>query len=315
MAERFTRASEIGDSLTDWGSFLTACAEDGTPGRTTRPDGTLIRGELDQTQFDLISIDSPGHLVERTAAHVAETPTRHVFMVQLRGESLLRLDGGHAPLPLNSGDVGYWTSDLTYRWEFSGPLTILTLRAPLDSLDVAASALRPLVGHSFPSDRGLARFILPFAEGVLTDPYLIQGRTGTRLVQHIVSLFTTMLLGELPAAGLERTHPSFLRITDFINDRLGDHLDPGRVAEANDMSARTVQSLFQERGTTFTEWIRRRRLESARIALADPMRASLSISQIASSLGFADHAHFSRAFRTYYSETPSTWRSRSLDRI
>lgn len=313
MAERYTVGSEFSDSLSDWGRFSTrTLAADPLPSH--RPtDGALIRGELDRTQLDLIEIEAAQHTVTRTPTHVARTPKRHIFWVQLRGHGVWSPSDGRDPLTLSPGDIGYWTSEVPYQWDLEGPLTMLTLRAPFHAVDVAPATLTPLIGHSFRSDRGLARFAVPFVEQVLTDPALLSGQSGTRILRDIVSLFTTMLLGELDleATG-DRSRPAFMRVVDYIAQHLADPLDLRRIAGENDMSPRYVQALFQERGTTLSEWIRLRRLEAARQALADPTLADATIGQIAADAGFGDQAHFTRTFRSTYAETPSQWRTRAL---
>ena len=313
MAERFTMGSGFGDELRDWGRFATRAAAADPLASHPAAAGGLIRGELDRTQLDLIEIEAERHVVTRTPEHVARTPKRHIFWVQLRGRGVWTPEGGLDPLVLSPGDIGYWTSEVPYRWELEGPLTMLTLRAPFHAVDVTPATLAPLIGHAFAAERGLARFAVPFAQQVLTDPALLTGQSGTRILRDIVSLFTTVLLGELDleAAG-DRSRPAFLRVVEYIAGHLAEPLELRRIAGDNDMSPRYVQSLFQERGTTLSEWIRLRRLESARQALADPTLAALSIGRIAADSGFADQAHFTRSFRAVYAETPSEWRGRAL---
>ncbi|GAA3880718.1 hypothetical protein GCM10022381_23720 [Leifsonia kafniensis] len=314
MAERRVHSQDLGDSLNDWGLVVESESVLGQNGTWVRATGDLIRGELDRTQLDLITIEAERHVVSRTPAHIERRPgPLHVIPVQVRGRSILRPTDGSPAVSLDAGDVGYWTSDLPYRWEFTGPFTLLMLRAPFAALDLAPAALRPLVGRSFASDVGFAKLVVPFAEDVLNDPSLLAGQSGTRIVQNIVSLFTTMLVGQLDlAAGRDRSGPAYRRVVEYIARNVNESLDLRRIADDNDMSTRYLQSLFQERGTSVSHWIRLRRLESARQALADPALASASVSQIAAENGFADHAHFSRTFRATFNETPTQWRRRAL---
>jgi AraC-like DNA-binding protein len=314
MAERLTHSREFGDSLDDWGRVVESESALGSGGSWVRATGDLIRGELDRTQLDLISIDAKRHVVSRTVGHIARAPgPRHIIPVQLRGRSVLTPTDGTDSLSLDAGDVGYWTSDLPYQWEFDGPFTLLMLRAPFAAVDLAPSALRPLAGRSFASDQGFARLVVPFAEDILRDPSLLVGQSGTRIVQNIVSLFTTMLVGELDLAAVrDRSGPAYRRVIEYIAEHLAESLDLRRIADDNDMSTRYLQSLFQERGTSVSQWIRSRRVESARQALADPALASAGVSQIAADNGFSDHAHFTRTFRATFNETPTQWRGRAL---
>lgn len=80
---------------------------------------------------------------------------------------------------------------------------------------------------------------------------------------------------------------------------------PGQRVEANDpeaaagavgISLRYLHALFHSDGTTGWRWTTRRRLEQARTVLANPSQAHLSVTHVAFTVGFADLAHFSRAF-------------------
>jgi len=59
----------------------------------------------------------------------------------------------------------------------------------------------------------------------------------------------------------------------------------------------------------FADYVNGRRIEAARIALADPELALKSISTIAYDLGFGSLGPFNRAFRAATGLTPSAWRS------
>lgn len=310
MAGRVMRSRDLGDSLDDWGRFLPAPS---VADRAAATPGDLVRGVLDRTQLDLITIDAPGHVVSRTRSHIERAPERlHVIAVQERGRSVLEPEDG-PPLTLRPGDIAYWTSDMPYRWEFDGPFQLLELRAPLGAFGLAPADLEPLVGRTFRSDRGFARHAVAFARGVLNDPGVLVGQAGTRILQNVIALFATMLVGELDLQSDGRGHaPAFRRVVGYIADHLAEPLDLRGIAAANGMSTRYLQSLFQERGMTVSRWIRMRRLDAARQALADPALASLTVGQVAALCGFPDHAHFTRAFRAAFDQTPSSWRAEAL---
>ena len=61
----------------------------------------------------------------------------------------------------------------------------------------------------------------------------------------------------------------------------------------------------RETGVAPAIYLRRLRLERARLALSDRRQ---SIAQVARDAGFADAAHFSRAFRSVYSQSPREYR-------
>jgi AraC-like DNA-binding protein len=310
---RLVRARDFGEALEGWGHFAGEDGREGAPGEWIRAEGELIRGELDRTQLDLITVDARHLVVTRTPEHVERTPgLKHIVVVQVAGTSVLTPGDGHGPVRLGPGDVSYGHSNVPYRWEFAGPMTLMMLRAPFAAMDLAPAALQPLLGEPFSSDAGYPRLAVRFARQVLHDPELLQGANGPRIVQGIVGLFATMLAGQLvPAADTDSTEPAFRRVVEYISAHLAEPLDLPGIAAAQGMSTRYVQGLFQERGMTASGWLRQRRLEVARQALADPAWARATITQVATAHGFADHAHFSRTFRAAFGETPSRWRERA----
>lgn len=312
MPQRLVHSHEFGDALEGWGSFL------GAPDQAERktfpmPHGDLIRGRLDRTELDLITIDAEHEIIHRTPVHIARTPVPlHIIVVHLKGRSVLTPADGRGPVLYKPGDMALGTSQVAYRWEFEGPVQLLMLRVPMSAIDLAPAVLQSsLLGRPFRADAGLAGLVVSFAEQVLRHPSILVGQNGARVLTDIVSLFTTVLIGEIDLSA-DRSAPAFLRVTEYIAEHLGDSLDLRTIARANGMSTRSVQLLFEERGTTMTRWIRLRRVESARRTLADPAAEALSISQIAAQHGFADHAHFTRTFRTEFGETPTAWRRRAL---
>lgn len=84
-----------------------------------------------------------------------------------------------------------------------------------------------------------------------------------------------------------------------------------QVAARQGVSPRYVQILFEEAGTTFSEFVLERRLEAARNMLASPRYAIWSIAAIAFEAGFGDVSHFNRRFKRRYLMTPSELRSQT----
>lgn len=58
----------------------------------------------------------------------------------------------------------------------------------------------------------------------------------------------------------------------------------------------------------FADYVNGRRIEAAKVALADPEQALKSVSTIAYELGFASLGPFNRAFRAVVGVTPTVWR-------
>jgi acetamidase/formamidase/AraC-like DNA-binding protein len=100
----------------------------------------------------------------------------------------------------------------------------------------------------------------------------------------------------------------------MIERKLDDpELTPAKVAQAEGISERYLQKLFEGTGSSFTHYLRERRLQRTRADLSNPAEAHHSISEIAFRSGFNDSAHFSRAFRHRFGLSPREFRQREIE--
>jgi AraC-like DNA-binding protein len=94
---------------------------------------------------------------------------------------------------------------------------------------------------------------------------------------------------------------------DLADSRLADpELSPTMLARELHVSVRTLQRAFAAVGEPVTAYIRHRRLDEARLALAAPS-GRLSVSELAAHWLFADSSHFIRAFKKRYGQTPTEY--------
>jgi AraC-like DNA-binding protein len=133
--------------------------------------------------------------------------------------------------------------------------------------------------------------------------------------------FTHQLAGPASDASHTATQAAILhRICQTIERRLDDpELAPARVAQAEGISERYLQKLFEGVGDNFTHYVRERRLQRAWADLSNTAEAHRSISEIAYRYGFGDSAHSAVAFAigsacrraNFASRRPSAWRRHS----
>lgn len=110
------------------------------------------------------------------------------------------------------------------------------------------------------------------------------------------------------AAG-ELHDPLGVRIVEYLRAHLTDRdLNVAAVARHHNISERYTYLILAKFGVTFSEWVRRHRLEGATADLLDPGSARDSISDIAFRWGFPDHANFTRAFRREHGQSPRDFR-------
>lgn len=102
------------------------------------------------------------------------------------------------------------------------------------------------------------------------------------------------------------------RIRAFIDAHLADpDLGPTQIAAGCGISIRRLHRSFADTDWSTCGWIRHRRLAQCREDLLDSGKDGLSITQIAFRWGFNDAAHFSRAFRHAYEQSPRDVRRRT----
>jgi acetamidase/formamidase/AraC-like DNA-binding protein len=140
----------------------------------------------------------------------------------------------------------------------------------------------------------------------------------TAVAQSLADLLPTFMR-QLMAAATETgtaTQAAILhRICQTIERRLDDpDLTPARVAQAEGISERYLQKLFEGTGSNFTHYLRERRLQRTWADLSNPAEAHHSISEIAYRSGFNDSAHFSRAFRNRFGLPPREFRQQEIER-
>ncbi len=106
------------------------------------------------------------------------------------------------------------------------------------------------------------------------------------------------------------------RLCQAVERRLDDpELTPARIAAVEGISERYLQKLFEGTGSSFTHYLRERRLQRTWADLSNPAQAHHSISEIAFRAGFNDSAHFSRAFRQRFGVSPREFRHAETERL
>lgn len=136
--------------------------------------------------------------------------------------------------------------------------------------------------------------------------------------QSLADLLPTFMRNAQPAvdSGGSATQAAILyRVYQAIERKLGDpDLAPAKVADAEGISERYLQKLFEGTGNSFTHYIRERRLQRTWADLSNPAEAHHSISEIAYRSGFNDSAYFSRAFRNRFGLSPREFRQHEIER-
>jgi AraC-like DNA-binding protein len=170
------------------------------------------------------------------------------------------------------------------------------------------------VGHRVAAQNPVLRVLRAtiaeiLAGGERFDPELLP-ELGHILRELIFSVLRSEELAD-PAGvnGLLGHHAQLLRMRDFVQRHLAEpDLSARTVAAAFGVSARYVEIVFRESGTSPARYIRGARMDEARRNLASPQRRQRPIAAIARSVGIENPTVFTRMFRHFYGVTPSEYR-------
>jgi AraC-like DNA-binding protein len=207
---------------------------------------------------------------------------------------------------MSNGDVGGLTFPDQCRYMvFALPKSAVAPLAP----DIGALFARRIPASN-PALRMLYRYLeLAQAEHLAASPELQM-----TFANHVCDLLAFALGATRDAAELTKTRGVAAARLRAMKDDIGQacrdpNLSVRDIAARYGVSARYVQRLFEEGGSTFTQHVTEQRLAAAYRALRRRTPTDLPISTIAYNCGFADISHFNRLFRQRFGRTPSDVRN------
>jgi len=209
---------------------------------------------------------------------------------------------------LSNADVGALTLPDECRYTvFSVPRAALAPLVP----DLGA-----LFARRVPAATPALRLLMRYLELGQEDHLAASPELQTAFTDHVCDLLALTLGATRDAAELARTRGlSAARLRAIKHDVRKASSNPGLsvhdIAARHGVSARYVQRIFEESGSTFTGYVTEQRLAAAYKALRRRAPANVPISTIAYDCGFADVSHFNRLFRQRFGCTPSDVRNRA----
>lgn len=190
----------------------------------------------------------------------------------------------------------------------ASPTTIKFSRERLAPLVRDPDVLRG--GTAIPSDnRQLAMLRSYLALGV-SDLDLSDGAAAALFANHLFDVIALTLGansdGQFLASNGGLKQARFAMITNWIGENLTDpSLSIGAASKRFNLSERTIQALFHDHETSFTDYVRRKRMALVHFWLSNPAFDFRTISELVYAAGFGDLSHFNRSFRSSYGASPS----------
>jgi AraC-like DNA-binding protein len=245
--------------------------------------------------------------VTRSPARLADGEDTMCLMINTGGRMALR-QGHHEGVP-RTGDAVLLVYRQAARLQFDQS-TYLSVRVPFSALAPMAQ-VEAAAGHCIPRETpalGLLRSYLAALPACLEDAAL--ARLAATHIHDLLALAIGPTLDGRQLAEQRGVRAARLQAIQAAVAR-DPSLQIHQVAAGQGISARYVQMLFEEQGTTFSDFALERRLDSAWHMLTSPRYGGWSVLAIALEAGFGDLSHFNRRFKRRYRMTPTDVRGQA----
>jgi AraC-like DNA-binding protein len=288
-----------------------------------RPMACLVTGD-DAPPFDLTVHGLGDVAVGRFSgvAHAIEAPRDETdraaagIMVDLVTAGGYVLDQGGRIVSVTPGSAVICVNRMPFRAWGTETVSTLSVMVPEPLLSRRLGDVTRLASVVLPSSGAAVRLLGGYLRGIFAD--ITPGDAAGRAMmgRHLVDIMTAAVeesVGHAALAPPSDTRAARLAMMKRFIDA-NAHLpnfNIHRVAAHFACTERSVQLLFEEIGATFSGTLMERRLSLARERLSDPRNDEATVRAIAESAGFSDPAHFTRAYRRRFGETPGATRSRS----
>ncbi|MFF4347210.1 helix-turn-helix domain-containing protein [Streptomyces sp. NPDC001530] len=218
---------------------------------------------------------------------------------------------------MEPGDLVFYDHDRPHAVQSDGDCQVTVFRVSRRHLGVSEPELRHVVGVPVRGGEGVGALVSVILSSLADEEEFHGSRIGDRLARSAVDMLAVLVM-ELLTEGTRRETAyaadvgteTLARIRAFIEEHLMDpDLSPRSIADAHHISVRYLHKLFENEGTTVSQWVRQRRLEFCRHDLGRSSHRKLTVAAVARRWGFRSASHFSRVFRDAYGMSPREWQA------
>jgi AraC-like DNA-binding protein len=276
----------------------------------TRPIGTaLVSGHFEFVEVGsvkLVRFDSSPQCYRRDAKLVSKAGSdEFMFDFQRRGRSSMVQAGNEGMIEPGYGVL--YDARRPFEDRLDGPeqrSEVLIATVPAASLLRALPQAGQLCAKPVPLTGTIARSIAGFIRATIEHPDTRPGRYESDIVAY---LSTLLRLATGDDHGLTRAE-LFGLIDTYLRTNLAAIRPAQTIAAEFGVSERTFHRVFADRETTFERHVLQLRVERFRSLLRQPALSDISIAALAMQCGFADAAHATRTFKSFFGVTPRDFR-------
>jgi len=276
-----------------------------------------FRGKILARRFgglDVIELECEGHLVARRGEDIARTTSDTYYIYCQLADSAWFSQSGRE-FVTGPGDIVIADPNVPFLTRTLGNFNFRIWRMPRRMLDPLRVNNDQLVMTYLRRDEPVGSVLSSYLGTLATQTGRMDEITEECIADN-VSRLVGVALGIAPETqghGREALRSAkFVRVLRYIDCHLAEPelMTPSAVAIRLGMSVRALHLLFELKGVSFGQWVKRRRLEEIKSLLANPSAAGRSIADIAFAWGFDDLSTFYRAFQSAYGVRPGDIRPR-----
>ena len=256
----------------------------------------------------LLSGRSHGSRSRRTRGLLADGNDDFALMVNLGGPYIV--SQGDDELVLGDGDAAFVSFGNPCSFTHYPPGDVLALRLPRRRFAPLVTGLEDCCLRPIPRGSQALRLLTDYVQIARTEQTIASRELQQLFAAHVYDLTAVLIGATRDAAEVAQGRGLRAARLHAIKQDIASNLDRpdlsvAALAVRQCCTPRFVQRLFEEEGTTFTEYVLAQRLARAHRVLTDPRRAGEKISAVAYDCGFGDVSYFNRAFRRRYGAAPS----------
>jgi AraC-like DNA-binding protein len=282
------------------------------PRRDTPLEATMISRRGPDLQL-LFAAMSAGRIA-RAREFLADGNDELALVVNRAG--ILRAAGRGREITLRAGDAVLMSSGEVSAFERIATGGSFAMRIPHWILASLVADIDAAVMRFIPRGTPVLKLLMNYADPLLHDDVLAAPDLRRLAVTHVHDLVALTLGALREAANVAQGRgvraARLATAKAYIADACGNAaLSIGTVARHLGVTPRYLQSLFENDGGTFSNYLRSQRLARAHRMLTNPAFESRPVTAIAYEAGFADLSYFNRCFRQRYGATPRDIREKT----
>lgn len=244
----------------------------------------------------------------RTRREIAQSDNSHFFIAfQLRGHAIM--EQGEHQAALSEGDITFIDASKPCNFTYQESSRQLSLVLPRSYVEQHLRFIPLPCAQRIGADNMVAKLSQQLVLGSMQHPHMSKIES-----EAVLNAVATLLQPAL--AGQDQGHDVheriFLRSLVLIDQHIqSEQLRPEWVANEIGVSVRSLYRMFARKGLVVAQYIKNRRLDLCAQALRQ-VKDRQKLGNIGYDWGFADHSHFSTAFKARFGVSPSEYRKQYL---